>query len=58
MIASPVFGCGCPADTSAKQKHRPRRQPYGCRRGCYKLKMIREPIYIPKLYFAYLIFNL
>ena len=25
--ASPVFGCGCPADTSAKQKHRPRRQP-------------------------------
>ena len=26
MIASPVFGCGCPADTSAKQKHRQRRQ--------------------------------
>ena len=22
-----VWGCGCPVDTSAKQKHRPRRQP-------------------------------
>ena len=22
-----VMGCGCPVDTSAKQKHRPRRQP-------------------------------
>ena len=26
MLAFPLRGCGCPVDTSAKQKHRPTRQ--------------------------------
>ena len=48
MLAFPLRGCGCPVDTSAKQKHRPNRQ---VRLSCLRSRL-RERFSVQKNYLS------